>query len=228
MSRSPGQQATSIADAAEAIADMSKCVSVVGGVLQIVAITARCMHMVSEASRGRRYLPSLHSELIELLSCACECAMVVVDAESGMEKFRLNHVFSIQEQCIETLGSIEEQLMRRWMNQAWNANLMSDTESKVIRLREGIVTALNSRDIADLRRIVNEMTSYGTKTVMEDIVPIPTLSRFFFGRKEERRKLLDILERHGSAGISQHGGAGKTELMEYFAEYARGQRLVFG
>ncbi len=40
--------------------------------------------------------------------------------------------------------------------------------------------------------------------------------------------MLRILERHGSAAITQYGGAGKTQLMVSFAECARQQRLVPG
>ncbi len=56
----------------------------------------------------------------------------------------------------------------------------------------------------------------------------PSLSSFFVGRDEERRNLLRILERYGSAAITQYGGAGKTQLMVSFAEYAHDQGLVSG
>ncbi len=77
-----GDKAAGAVETAEAVAHIAKCVSIVGGVFQAVAITTRCVRMVSEASRGCQSLPRLHSELVALLSCTSECAMVV-DAEAG-------------------------------------------------------------------------------------------------------------------------------------------------
>ncbi len=112
-----GNKAAGAVDTAEPVADIAKCVSIVGAVFQAVAITARCIRMVSEASRGRASLPGLHSELVGLLKYTCECAMLVVDPEAAIDDLRLNHVFSIQEDCVLTMGNIEEQLMRSWLIQ---------------------------------------------------------------------------------------------------------------
>ncbi len=60
---------------------------VVGAVFQAVAITARCISMVSEASRGRESLPRLHSELAGLLKCTTQRAMIIVDPEAAMDEF---------------------------------------------------------------------------------------------------------------------------------------------
>ena len=59
------QKASSVADTAEAIADVAKFVSV----FQWVAIATRFIAIVSGASRSLEDLIKLHSELIELLSC---------------------------------------------------------------------------------------------------------------------------------------------------------------
>ncbi len=75
---------------------------------------------------------------------------------------------------------------------------------------------------------MDQMMSSGTSAVLGDILPPPCLSPFFVGRAKERLNLQDILERHGSAGITQYGGAGKTQLMVSFAECAREQKLVPG
>ncbi len=92
-------------ETAQSVADIAKCVSIVGSLLQAVVITARCIRMVLEASRGRACLPGLHSELIDLLNCTRECAMVVVDPEVVIEDLRMNRVFRIQEECVLTLGN---------------------------------------------------------------------------------------------------------------------------
>ncbi len=146
---------------AEAVADIANAVSVVGAVFQGVAITARCISMVSEACRGRECLPRLHLELVGLLNCTCRCAIVVVDPEAAMDELRLNHMFKIQEECMLTLGSIEEQVMRNWFKQAWWSSVVVDTESRVARLREKVVTALNMRDIA----AVEAVTAVNTRDI---------------------------------------------------------------
>ncbi len=85
-----------VVETAQAVADIVKCVSIVGAVFQAVAITARCIRMVSEASRGRPCLSRLHLELIGLLKCTFQCAMVVVDPKAAIDELRFNQVFGIK------------------------------------------------------------------------------------------------------------------------------------
>ncbi len=66
----------------------------------------------------------------------------------------------------------------------------ADTKSKVAGLREKMAVALNTADIATLRLSIRQMMTSGTSTVFRNILPPPSLSPFFVGRKEERRKLL--------------------------------------
>ncbi len=68
--------------------------------------------MVLEASRGRACLPGLHSEFIALLKHTSECAMLVVDPEVVIGRLVLKQCVQDQEDCVLTLGNIEEQLMR--------------------------------------------------------------------------------------------------------------------
>ncbi len=64
--------------------------------------------------------------------------------------------------------------------------------------------------MASVKQTVKEMMTSGTSAVFGEILPPPSLSPYFVGRQEERGKLLRILERYGSAGITQYGGANKT------------------
>ncbi len=98
----------------------------------------------------------------------------------------------------------------------------------MVAVREKVVTALNTRDIAALTLTMKQMMISGSSAVFGDIRPPPGLSPCFVGRNEERRKLLRVLERHGSAAITQYGGAGKTQLMVSFAESAHEHGLVPG
>ncbi len=169
-----GEKAAGVVETAEAVADIAKCVSIASAVFQAVAITARCISMVSEASVGLESLPRLHSELVGLLNCTSRCAMVVVDPEAAIDELRLKHMFKIQEDCMLTLGSIEEQLMRNWFKQAWWSSVVADTESKAATLREKMVTALNTRDIAALTLTVKQMKTSGSGAVFGDILPPPS------------------------------------------------------
>ncbi len=69
-------------------------------------------HVLGGFSRARGVFPGLHSELTGLLKVTHQCAMVVVDPEAAIDEVRLNNVFRIIDECVLTLGKIEEQLMR--------------------------------------------------------------------------------------------------------------------
>ncbi len=91
---------------------------------------------------------------------------------------------------MSTLGSIEEQLMRSWIGQAWHANVVAETEAKVAGLREKVVIALNTgriafitRDMASVKQTVKEMMTSGTSAVFGEILPPPSLSPYFVGRQ---------------------------------------------
>ncbi len=117
--------------------------------------------------------------------------MLVVDPESAIDDVRLNHVFCIQEDCVLTLGDIEDQLMRSWVKQAWRANVIADTESKVTALREKVIIALNTRgiarntrDIAALRQTVEHIVTSGTSAVFGNLLPPPAFhNSFLVGRR---------------------------------------------
>ncbi len=173
-----GDKAASVEGTARAVADVAKCVSIVGAVFHAIAITAGCIRMVSEASRGRASLPRLYPELVDLLNCTSRCAMLVVDPEVEIEDLRLKYMFRIQEDCMLSLGDIEEQLMRGWLRQAWQANVVAETELKVVALREKVVIALNTRDIASVRQTVKQILPSATSAVFGDILPPPSLSPF--------------------------------------------------
>ncbi len=87
--------------------------------------------------------------------------------------------------------------------------MVADTESKVRGLREKVVVALNTRDIATLTRTMKQVVTSGSSTVFGNIVPPPSLSPFFVGRREERRELLWILERHGALLLLSMAGQGR-------------------
>ncbi len=72
------------------------------------------------------------------------------------------------------------------------------------------------------------MMSSGSGAVFGGIRPRPGLSASVFGRSEERRNLLRVLEHHENDASTQYGGAGKTQQMVPFPESAREHGLVPG
>ncbi len=151
-----GDKAAGAVETVEAVTDVEKCVSVVCTLFQAVTITTTCIRMVSEGSRGRASLPGLHSELFALLHYTCQFPMLVVDPEGTMDDLRLSLVFRIQEDCVLTLGNIQEQLM-----QAWRTNVLAHTESEVTVLREKVVVALTREGslLTPERSLVTSMKS---------------------------------------------------------------------
>ncbi len=87
------EKAADVVKTAQTVADITKCVSIVGAVVHVVEIYVRCIRMMSEASRSRPCLPRLHLELVSLLECTLQFAMVVVFAESAIDDLRSKHAF---------------------------------------------------------------------------------------------------------------------------------------
>ncbi len=125
-----------------------------------------------------------------------------------------------------TMGYIGEQLMRRWRGRAWWRRVIADTEFKVTALRGKAVSALNAREISDLRLSVKQRMSSGSRAVFVDIRPHPRLSPCFVGRNEKRRNLLRVLEHNGNHASTQYGSAGKTQQLVPLSESAREHGLV--
>ncbi len=78
-----GDKSAGVAENAAAIAYIAKCVFVVRAVFHAVAVTAKCIQMVSESSRIRTSLQGLHLELVALLHCIFKCIAVFLELRGG-------------------------------------------------------------------------------------------------------------------------------------------------
>ncbi len=101
-----------------------------------------------------------------------------------------------------------------------NAEDVKEVERKIEELESLVVTASNTSRICAVDEKVNllqegrENSNNGRHHVR------PPVSAFFSGRKKELKTLKDMLEKQGSAVVTQYGGVGKTELMVAFADQA--------
>ncbi len=217
-----------VAETAEFIADISKCVAGVSTVSHIVALVARGVGMCIEAKRGQRVLPVALSRVVILLRYVLESMTEIMKPSRSANELDREFVFKVLKETLCTMDIAEAQLLRRRMSQIMNSDDVKEVERKVEELGPLVMIASNtsricavSQELSQLKK-GQEICGAGPHHVP------PSVSAFFSGRKKELKTLKYIVMNRGSAVITQYGGAGKTELMAMFADLAVRDKLVPG
>ena len=135
-----------------------------------------------------------------------------------MNKIDLDFVFNALRQTLCTMDSAETQLLRRGVSQINNAEDVREVEKKLEDLEHRMVTAGTISKVRIMAEMVDNLKKQQNMWDEELDHKRPSLSAFFSGRGQELDKLLAILEKWGSAVITQYGGVGKTELMIALAD----------
>ncbi len=201
-----------VSEIAEFMAEVSKCVAGVNTVFHLVVLSARVVSMCAEANRGRRVLPVALGRVVILLR-------YVLDKE---------FVLNVLKQTVCTMGMAETQLLRGRGSQIMNAEDVKEVERKIEQLELLMVTASNTSRIC---AVGEEMTQLKKEQEIgsDGLHHMrPSVSAFFSGRNKELKTFGLILEKWGSAVVTQYGGAGKTEMMIAFADRAERDGKVPG
>ena len=208
-----------VSETAEFMADVSKCVAGVSTVFQLVGLSAQVVSMCAEANRGRRVLPVALGRVVILLRYVLESLGEIMKPSGNANELDKEFVLNVLKQTVCTMDMAETQLLRGRGSQIMNAEDVKEVERKIEQLEPLVVTVRNTSRIC---AVGEEMTQLKVQEIGSDGLHHmrPSVSAFFSGRKKELKALKDILEKWGSAVVTQYGGAGKTELMIAFADRA--------
>ena len=217
-----------VAETAEVVADLSKCVAGVSTIFHLVALGAQGVSMCAEASRGRRVLHVLLGQIMVLLQYTLKSMAEVMKASRSVDQTDVDFVFDVFKQAIDAMDLAETQLLRGRGSQIMNAGNLKEVERKLEDLIHRAVTAGTISKVCtmgeEVKQLKEEQGSWndGLRHTR------PSLSAFFSGRSRELGTLRKILEKRGSAVITQYGGVGKTELMIALADRAERDEVVPG
>ena len=215
-------------ETAELFADLSKRVTGVSTIFQLVSLSAQGVSIWAEANRGQRVLPVALCQITILLRYALETLSEINKPPRRVNDTDKDFVFHTLKQTICIMDGAEVQLLRGRGSQIKNAVDVKEVERKLEELIHRVVTAgtISKLCVVDekVSRIEEgrEIWSDGPHHV------VPSVSVFFSGRKKELKTLEEMLENFGSAVITQFGGVGKTELMIAFADLAERKKQVPG
>ncbi len=220
--------AEGVTETAELLANLSKCVAGVSTIFQLVSLIAQGVSMWAEASRGQRALPVALGQITILLRYAQESLSEINKPSRNMNDTVKDFVFNTLKETVCIMMDAETQLLRGRGSQIMNAEDVKKVEEKLEDLIHRVVTSGAISMIFAVHEKVNqlqerrEIRSDGPHHVRLSV------SAFFSGRKKELKSLKEILEKRGSAVITQYGGVGKSELMTTFADRAERDRQVPG
>ena len=219
---------TQIAETAEFVADVTKCVTGMSTVFHLISLGAQGVSMCAEARRGRRVLPVALGQIVILLRYVLESLTEILRSSKSVDEIDKDFMFNVLKRTLCTMDIAEAQLLRGWGGQIVKSSSVQEVEQKIEELEPLVVIARNtSRGCLHGRRLKQlekerEVCGGGLHHVR------PSTSGFFAGRTRELGVLKSILEKWGSAVVTQYGGVGKTALMTAFADRAEKQELVPG
>ncbi len=222
------ESAECVVETAEFVADVAKGVAGVSTVFQLVVLCARLVSMYAESNRGCRVLPVALRRIVVLLRYVLQSLAEIMSPSLCVETLHEDFVFDVLRQTVDTMDVIETQLLRGRASRFLNAKLVKEVEGTMKELELKVVTATNISKTSVVSQKVTQLENQSCRPTDEHHHIRPRISPFFVGRTKELGKLKEILEKRGSAVITQYGGAGKTELMIAFAERAERQKLVPG
>ncbi len=217
-----------VGKAAELVADISKCVAGVGSVFHLLALSAQGLAMCAEAKRGRRVLPVALGRIVILLRYVLESMAAIMRTARNVNELDRQFIFQVLKQTVGAMDMAETQLLRGRGSEFMNAEDVKEVERKIEELEPLVVMANN---ISRTCRVDEKVNQLEEEREMADSGPHhvrPSISAFFSGRARELGELRDILDKWGSAVITQYGGVGKTELMIALANRAEREEAVPG
>ena len=223
------QTAECVVNAAEFVGDVAKSLAGASSVFQCMALGAQVAAMNLEAKRGRTVLPLAFERCIVLLRTVLGSLVGIILHPLEAESLHEDFLFDVLKMTVETMTMVESQLARGRLRQLKYAKVVKHIEAAMELLEIKVVNAETISKICELRNKVSSEENESNRLSNDELNHAPpAISPFFVGRTKELEQLEKILSQHGSAAITQHGGAGKTELMIAFAEQAKREKQVPG
>ncbi len=184
---------------------------------------------MSEANRGRRVLPVEFQRILILLRYVLDSLTEIMRPSQSVDEIDKEFVFNVLKRTVRTMDMAEAQLLRGWTGQIVKAPSVQQVEQEIEELEHRVMTA---RGISRGCVLSREAKQSGTEREIcgdDELHHVrPPCSVFFAGRTKELGALKCMLEKWGSAVITQYGGVGKTALMIAFAGRAERDDLVPG
>ncbi len=209
-----------VAETAEVVADVAKCVAGASTIFHLVALGAQAVSMCAEASRGRKVLLVLPRQVIFLLRYTLESMTEIMKTSRSVTRTDTDFVFAVFKHAVGAMDLAETQLLRGRGSQIINAGNVKEVERKLEDLIHRVVTAGTISKISMMAEIVKQFKDELEIWEVGVQHERPSPSAFFSGRTLELNRLRGILEKWGSAVVARDGRVGKTELIITFAEQA--------
>ncbi len=217
-----------LGETAVVVGDATKFVAGVSSIFHLVALGAKGVSMFAEASRGRRVLVDLLGQIMVLLKYILKSISGIMKSSRTVNQTDTEFVFDVFKQAVGAIDMAEAQVLRGRGSQIVNAGNVKEVEKKVEELRQMAVIAGNTSKYYAVEEKMDQIEEKQELWADGLHHMRPSLSAFFSGRSRELDELRDILERWGSAVITQYGGLGKTELLIALADRAERDGVVPG
>ncbi len=217
-----------VAETAKLIGDASKVVAGVSAIFNLVALGAQGVSLCAKAMHGRRVLPIALGRIGIILEYVLRSMTEILKPSQGVHEVDIDFVFDALRQTVDTMDLAETQLLRGRGSQIIHAEDVQEVEGKLGDLIHRVVTAGTISKISILSEILDQLKKERELWEGGPHHVRPSLSAFFSGRTMELATLRGMLEKHGSAVLTQYGGLGKTELMIALADRAERDGVVPG
>ncbi len=217
---------TQIAETAEFVADVTKSVTAVSTVFHLISLGAQGVSMCAEARRGRRVLPVALGQIVILLRYVLESLTEIVRPSQIVDEIDKDFVFNVLRRTLYTIELAEAQLLRGWGGQIVKSSSVQEVEQRIEELEPLVVIARNTSRGSVLGLKVKQLEKEREACGGGLHHVRPSTSAFFAGRTKELDILKCMLEKWGSAVVTQYGGVGKKALMAAFADRAEKEELV--
>ncbi len=213
-------------ETAEFIADVTKCITGVSTIFHLVSLSAQGLSICAEANRGRRLLPSALDQIVVLLRYPLKSLAQVRKPSRNMDQTAIDFVFDALKETVRIMDVAETQVLRGRCHQIINASDVGKVERRTEKLRHMAVTADNTAQICAMDEKLN-LLEEGCEILEDGPHHVrPSGSALFSVRKKELNTLKEILQKRGSAVITQYGVVGKAELMIVFADQSERDNQV--
>lgn len=231
-----------IKDSIEVVADVAKCVTVIGAAFQVASLSLNLLDMASEMRHGLDVLPNIRRKIEDVHKKVVECMIPILHPDGELDEELIVYVFRGAKQVWTQLSQVETHLMSHKTRQFLRASDMKKIKIGMEQLRKSLIPVWQTKNIVknsaavkgcvgDIAQLTGDVSQLKLGVLSVEIPLLrerPKFAPHFVGRLTEFDDLEKILERYGSGAIMRLGGAGKTQLMIAFVDRADKEGLIPG